>query len=90
MDNPDVTALLGLVDAGWTGEPVGDLAAPVMLVYHRTLPGAEDEVLVIDAGKVRACRRVGGSVTLPVSGTVAEVVAAVAAWPTVGPFEAVS
>jgi len=90
MDDPEVTALRGLIDTGWTCEPVGDPAAPVMLVYRRTLSGADDELVVMDAGEVRASRRVGGSVTRPVSGTVGEVVEAVVAWPTAGPFEAVS
>lgn len=91
MDDPDVTALRGLVAAGWVCEPVGDPFAPVMLVYRRTLPdGVEDELVVMDAAEARASRRVAGSVMLPTSGTVADVVKAVTGWPVVGPFEAAS
>ena len=91
MDDPDLAALRRLIATGWTGEPIGNPDAPVMLVYRRTLPGGiEDELVVMDAAEVRASRRVGGSVSLPTSGTVVEVVEAVTGWPVVGPFEAAS
>jgi hypothetical protein len=89
MDDPDLAALRRLIDTGWTGVPIGNPDAPVMLVYRRTLPSdVEDELVVMDAGEVHASRHVGGSVLLPTSGTLTEVVAAATAWPVVGPYEA--
>ena len=91
VDEHDPAVMLArLVADGWTGQVVGDPAAPVMLVYTRPVTCPQlygdadvmDELIVMDADDVSASRHVAGTVTLNASGTMTTVVDAVTAWPT--------
>ncbi|GAA1190143.1 hypothetical protein [Prauserella alba] len=77
----DMAALSRLVLAGWQGTPIGNPAAPEVLVYVRPRSAYVDSVYVTGPDRATAIRKnMLGSRLRNVDGTCAEVVNEVLGW----------